>query len=247
MTTTKDIAVVVEDEPEIADLIKFHLERLGLEVHVAADGRRGLEAIKSMQPTIILLDLMLPDVPGLQVCQRVRAQTSTATTPIVMVTAKGAEADIVAGLEAGADDYVTKPFSPHILSARVKAALRRLGRGRAASSAAAQERFALCDDRLIIDTGRHIVTIDGKPVDLTITEFQILHFLGIRPGFVRTRDQIIAAVHGRNTVLSQRTIDVHVTAIRRKLGSVGPSIETVRGVGYRLSELGERDEALVQA
>ncbi|MDA0802486.1 MAG: response regulator transcription factor [Planctomycetota bacterium] len=239
MTTGIETAIVVEDEPEIAELIRFHLEQMKLRVQIAGSGRRGLVLIKAAPPTVILLDLMLPDLSGLQVCQRVRAATETAATPIIMVTAKGSEADIVAGLEAGADDYVTKPFSPRVLVARVRAALRRVKRE--SDPGVRADRLSLYDSRLCIDLGRHLVTVDGKPTDLTITEFQLLHYLACRPGFVRTRDQIIAAVHGRNTILSSRTVDVHITAIRRKLGDIGPSIETVRGVGYRFSEVGERE------
>ncbi len=234
MTPGTHLAVVVEDEPEIAELIRFHLEQLGLQVQVASDGRRGLELVKSVSPAVLLLDLMLPDLSGLQVCQRVRALPGSASIPIIMVTAKGTEADIVAGLEAGADDYLTKPFSPRVLVARVQAALRRVEREHEAGIDT--DRTGLLEGRLLIDLGRHVVLVDGKPIELTITEFQLLHYLASRPGFVRTRDQIIAAVHGRNTILSSRTVDVHVTAIRRKLGGVGVAVETVRGVGYRFSE-----------
>ncbi len=239
MTSEPLRAIIVEDEPEIAELIRFHLETLGLLVEIAANGRRGLELLKSRPPTVILLDLMLPDLSGLQVCQRLRALPATASIPIIMVTAKGSEADIVAGLEAGADDYLTKPFSPRVLVARVQAALRRVAREH--ELGADTDRMCLLDGRLLIDLGRHVIVVDGKPTELTMTEFQLLHYLASRPGFVRTRDQIIAAVHGRNTILSSRTVDVHITAIRRKLGGIGTAIETVRGVGYRFSEAGERE------
>jgi len=152
-----------------------------------------------------------------------------------MLTAKGGEADIVAGLEAGADDYVTKPFSAKVLIARLRNALRRRDDSR--ESREQETTLFRLNDRLVIDLGRHKVACDGNEIALTITEFSMLAALARRPGFVRTRDQIIATVHGPNTVLSQRTIDVHITAIRKKLGELGDAIETVRGVGYRLSDL----------
>jgi two-component system alkaline phosphatase synthesis response regulator PhoP len=147
-----------------------------------------------------------------------------------MLTARGEESDIVAGLEMGADDYVTKPFSPRVLMARLRNALRKTG------STEPSERISLVNGRLLIDRERHVVTVDGQTIELTVTEFGILHFLALRPGFVRTRDQIISAVHGRNTVLSSRTVDVHVTAVRRKLGALGECVQTVRGVGYRFRD-----------
>ena len=150
-----------------------------------------------------------------------------------MVTAKGEESDVVTGIELGADDYITKPFSPRVLVARVKSVLRRTGSGEADAKPGGLITLA---DELVIDTERHRVSVRGESLNLTVTEFGILKYLAGRPGFVRTRDQIISAVHGGNTILSSRTVDVHVTALRRKLGETGRMIETVRGVGYRLSE-----------
>ncbi len=175
---------------------------------------------------------MLPDVDGLEVCRRIRQTHDQRAMPIIMVTAKGDESDIVAGIELGADDYITKPFSPRVLVARVQSALRRTGQAAPIES----DRMSMLDGQLVIDAGRHVVLLENKPVDLTLTEYGILQFLAKRPGFVRTRDQIIAAVHGRDIVLSSRTVDVHITALRRKLGAIGDLIETVRGVGYRFSE-----------
>lgn len=236
-------AIVIEDEPEIADLIRFHLEREGIATTIAHSGQRGLELVTSTVPSLVVLDLMLPDLNGLQVCQRVRANAATAQTPIIMVTAKGSESDIIAGLEAGADDYVTKPFSPKVLVARVRTTLRRLQL--AATGADKADRRELIGGRLVIDTARHVVLGDGVPVDLTITEFRLLNFLAQRPGFVRTRDQIISAVHGQNTRLSTRTVDVHVTALRMKLRDLQSAIETIRGVGYRFSEVGSVEATVV--
>lgn len=227
--------LIVEDEPAIAELIQFHLEREGMRTAVARTGRLALEAVKREPPDLIILDLMLPELSGMEVCRRLKQQESTRAIPVVMVTAKGEESDIVAGIELGADDFVTKPFSPRVLVARVRNVLRRHNTGTTAD-AEPSDRLVVAGGEIIIDSGRHTVTCRGALLDLTLTEFSLLQYLASRPGFVRTRDQIIAAVHGRNTVLSSRTVDVHVTALRRKLGDLGDCVETVRGVGYRFSE-----------
>jgi two-component system alkaline phosphatase synthesis response regulator PhoP len=223
-------ALIVEDENEIADLVKFHLEREGMQVSVARNGRKAIEMVQGSGFDLIVLDLMLPDLDGLEICRRLKGQDRTKEIPVVMLTARGEESDIVAGLEMGADDYVTKPFSPRVLMARLRNALRKTG------ATEPTERVSLVNGRLLIDRERHVVTVDGQTIELTVTEFGILHFLALRPGFVRTRDQIISAVHGRNTVLSSRTVDVHVTAVRRKLGALGECVQTVRGVGYRFRD-----------
>ncbi len=223
-------ALIVEDENEIADLVKFHLERDGMQVSVARNGRKAIEMVQGAGYDLIVLDLMLPDLDGLEICRRLKGQDKTKEIPVVMLTARGEESDIVAGLEMGADDYVTKPFSPRVLMARLRNALRKTGVNEPT------ERIGLVNGRLLIDRERHVVTVDGQAIELTVTEFGILHFLALRPGFVRTRDQIISAVHGRNTVLSSRTVDVHVTAVRRKLGALGECVQTVRGVGYRFRD-----------
>jgi two-component system phosphate regulon response regulator PhoB len=223
-------ALIVEDENEIADLVKFHLERDGMQVSVARNGRKAIEMVQGAGFDLIVLDLMLPDLDGLEICRRLKGQDRTREIPVVMLTARGEESDIVAGLEMGADDYVTKPFSPRVLMARLRNALRKTGANEPT------ERIGLVNGRLLIDRERHVVTVDGQTIELTVTEFGILHFLALRPGFVRTRDQIISAVHGRNTVLSSRTVDVHVTAVRRKLGALGECVQTVRGVGYRFRD-----------
>ena len=224
--------LIVEDDREIADLVQFNLKREGFDADMVHRGREALERIRKQPPDVVVLDLMLPDLDGLEICRRIRAGDETRRVGIVMVTAKGDESDVVAGIELGADDYVCKPFSPRVLVARVKAVLRRSGEVQPASG----RRLELVDGRLVIDSERHTTTIDGKAVELTLTEFGMLNFLVQRPGFVRTRDQIIAAVHGRNVVLSSRTVDVHMTALRRKMGELGQLIETVRGVGYRFAE-----------
>ncbi len=226
-------ALVVEDEPEIAELVMFHLQREGVEVTTTRSGRRALELARQNPPDLLVLDLMLPDLDGLEVCRRLKEHDETKPIPVVMLTARGSEADIVAGIEMGADDYVTKPFSPKVLMARLQNAIRRRTPTQSQQSDSVLIRL---DGALVLDRERHVVSASGAAISLTITEFEMLFLLAKRPGFVRTRDQIIAAVHGPLTVLSQRTIDVHVTAIRRKLGRCGGAIETVRGVGYRFAE-----------
>ena len=230
---SKPHVLIVEDEPDIADLIRFHCEREGMDAEVAGAGKLAVDLVKKSTPDVIVLDLMLPDVGGLEVCRRLKQWPDTREIPVVMVTAKGEESDIVTGLERGADDYVVKPFSPRVLMARVRAVLRRKAE---LQQLPVDNRMERIDGRLVIDPDRHVVAIDGQPTELTVTEFGILNHLAQRPGFVRTRDQIIAAVHGRNVVLSSRTIDVHVTALRKKLGSLSGCVETVRGIGYRFCE-----------
>lgn len=231
----KTLVLIVEDEPAIAELIQFNIERDGMAAKVVRSGRLALDFIKREPPDLIILDLMLPEMSGMEVCRKLKQQESTRQIPVVMVTAKGEESDIVAGIELGADDYVTKPFSPRVLVARVRNVLRRR-QGGDPGEEVTPDRIVVAAGDIVIDPGRHTVTSRGKPLDLTLTEFMLLQYLAARPGFVRTRDQIIAAVHGRNTVLSSRTVDVHVTALRRKLGDLAECIETVRGVGYRFSE-----------
>ncbi len=230
----KPTVLIVEDEPDIAELIKFHCEREGCEAKVVGSGKAALDVVKREPPDLLILDLMLPDVGGIEICRRVKQWPETRDVPVVMVTAKGEESDVVAGLEIGADDYVVKPFSPRVLMARVRAVLRRTSE--VAEAVEAGNRLERLGGRLVVDNDRHQVMIDGQPIELTVTEFGILNHLAQRPGFVRTRDQIIAAVHGRNVVLSSRTIDVHVTALRKKLGELNSCVETVRGVGYRFAE-----------
>ena len=230
MINTNRTALVVEDEPEIADLVKFHLEREGVDVTITRSGRRALELARKSIPDLLVLDLMLPDLDGLEVCRRLKENDETKKIPVVMLTARGSEADIVAGIEMGADDYVTKPFSPRVLMARLQNAMRKHGIPGVEQHDGVLVR---CGGKLTIDKERHVVICNGETISLTITEFEMLFMLAKRPGFVRTRDQIISTVHGPLTVLSQRTIDVHITAIRRKMQDLGDSIETVRGVGYR--------------
>ncbi|MAJ47414.1 MAG: DNA-binding response regulator [Planctomycetaceae bacterium] len=230
--------LVVEDEVEIAELIEFHARRDGFRTRVVHSGKTALDSLSREIPDVIVLDLMLPDVDGLEVLRRVRRAEATAHLPVLIVSAKGDESDVVAGIELGADDYVTKPFSPRILMARLKNVMRRQNSDFEPNQNE-PERYVLCGGELVIDPARHVVRLSGNEIDLTLTEFGMLQYLAARPGFVRTREQIISAVHGRATVLSSRTVDVHVTALRRKLGELGNRIETVRGVGYRFAEVSE--------
>jgi len=228
--------LIVEDEPEIGALIALHLQKVGYATHHVASGEDGLSAVAREEPSLIMLDLMLPGIDGLEVCRRLKRGEATRHIPIVMVSAKGEESDIVAGLELGADDYVVKPFSSQVLMARVRNVLRR-----ALVPVLEEDSNIRVAAGIRVDRDRHEVTADGEPISLTTTEFDILTFLMRRPGFVRTRDQIISAVHGDQVVLSRRTIDVHITALRRKLGPLGGMIETIRGVGYRLTDRASED------
>ena len=222
---------MIDDEADLVTLVKFNLEREGWKVRSAADGANGLDAARRDLPDLILLDLMLPGMDGLEVCKRLRMEPRTARIPIIMLTAKGGESDRVVGLEMGADDYVAKPFSPRELVARVKAVLRR-----AAASAEEGDLAALAHGELQLDPGRHEVLVEGKPVTLTATEFRLLQVLLKRPGQVFSRDRLIDGAIGEDAHVVDRTIDVHVTALRKKLGKAGAMIETVRGVGYRLKD-----------
>ncbi|MGI9013026.1 MAG: response regulator transcription factor [Phycisphaerales bacterium] len=236
-TSSSSPILIVEDEPDIAELIRFSLEREGYTSGVIASGRRAFEEIKRRPPRMVILDLMLPDMDGLEICRRLKWDAATRSVPILMVSARSEDSDIVTGLELGADDYVTKPFSQKVLMARVRNILRRAeARHDDVDESDASNRMSFGNGALVIDVDRHEVHANGGVVDLTLTEFEILRCLASRHGFVRTRDQIIAAVHGVNAVLASRTVDVHVTALRRKLGDLGRMIETVRGVGYRLSD-----------
>lgn len=221
--------LVVEDEREIADLVVLHLERAGFSCTRADTGEAALAHIEQQTPDLVVLDLMLPGIDGLEVCRRMTWSDDTRHIPIIMLTARGEESDIVSGLELGADDYIVKPFSGSVLAARVRSVLRRVD----GDQADAPDKTA---SLLEIDENRFEVRVEGAAVEVTAGEYRILQFLASRPGFVRTRAQIIEATHGRHVVMSSRTIDVHITALRRKLGRAGALIETVRGVGYRLEE-----------
>ncbi|MEO0479638.1 MAG: response regulator transcription factor [Planctomycetota bacterium] len=223
--------VVVEDETDILEVIEYNLAREGYRVRAFRDGEEGLEAVRRDAPDLVILDLMLPGLDGLEICRRIKRDDVTRHIPVIMVTAKGEEADIVLGLGVGADDYVPKPFSPKELAARVAAVLRR---GPMRTDEAADERIV--SGGLMVDVSRHEVSVDGERIRLTATELRLLHFLACHPGRVFTRDHLLSRVIGEDAVVLDRNIDVHVGALRKKLGSVRHRIETVRGVGYRFSD-----------
>lgn len=219
--------LIVDDEEDILELLKYNLSREGYKVSCAASGEETLRAVRSGIPDLIILDLMLPGIDGLEVARQLKNDVKTRDVPIVMLTAKGEEADIVTGLELGADDYITKPFSPRVLLARVRAALRRRVRESTDDTSVLQIR------KLEIHPGRREVLVNGEPVQLTFTEFGILNFLARRPGWVFTRSQIVDAVRGDDYFVTDRSVDVQIVGLRKKLGPAGTDIETVRGVGYR--------------
>ena len=226
----KQKILAVDDEEDILELLRFNLTKEGFAVVCAASGEEALKAALSQRPDLILLDLLLPAMDGLEVARRLKSNPSTQEIPVIMVTAKGEEADIVAGLEGGAEDYITKPFSRKVLIARVRAVLRR----KASGPADDQEVVTVHD--LTIHPGRREVLVKGKPVVLTFTEFGILSFLARRPGWVFTRSQIVDAVKGDEYFVTDRAVDVQIVGLRKKLGSAAKVIETVRGVGYRFKE-----------
>lgn len=226
----KETILVVEDEEDIRELLQYKMAQEGYHVLLASTGEDGLELARNDQPDLIALDLMLPGIDGLEVCKTLKNDALCKNIPIIMLTAKGEEADIVTGLELGADDYITKPFSPRVVLARMKAVLRRKSKEALADNA------TIHIHELTIHPGRHQVLVHDEAVDLTATEFRVLHFLVRRPGWVFTRYQIVDAVHGYDYPVTDRSVDVQVVGLRKKLGSAGHYIQTVRGVGYRFKE-----------
>jgi two-component system alkaline phosphatase synthesis response regulator PhoP len=230
----RETILCVEDEADILEVIEYNLKREGYRVLLARTGTEGLERVRRDNPDIVLLDLMLPGVDGLEVCRRMKEDPLTRPIPVVMVTAKGEESDVVLGLGLGADDYVTKPFSPRELVARVRSVLRR---GPLKEERGAGERVVR--DGVVIDASRHELRVDDRIVPITATEMRLLHHLARHPGRVFTRDQLLSRVIGDHAIVIDRNIDVHVGAIRRKLDAHRDLIETVRGVGYRFKDLEE--------
>lgn len=225
----KETILAVDDEEDILELIRYNLSKEGYKVSQALSGEDVLKIARSGMIDLILLDLMLPGIDGLDVCKILKADQKTQHIPVIMLTAKGEESDIVTGLEVGADDYITKPFSPKVLIARVRSVLRR-------KSKPVSEEATVKIKELVIYPGRHEVLVNGNPVDLTFTEFKVLHFLSKRPGWVFTRYQIVDAVRGDDYPVTERSVDVQIVGLRKKLGLCGKYIETVRGVGYRFKE-----------
>ena len=230
---TRETILLVEDEHDIRELLKFHLERENLLVEAVESGEEALLALKSHGVSLILLDLMLPGIDGLEVCRRLKAQPETRDIPIIMLTAKDSEADIVAGLEMGAADYVCKPFSPRVLMARLHAVLRRPASDALDDTAAPPIKIG----SLTVDPARHKVEIKGKEIQLTFTEFRILRLLAESPGLAFSRAQIVDHVRGESYSVTERIVDVQMVSLRKKLGHLGDWIETVRGVGYRFKEV----------
>jgi two-component system, OmpR family, phosphate regulon response regulator PhoB len=231
-TAARERILVIEDEPDIREVVEFNLRREGFRVSGAETAEEGLEKIQSEFPDAVLLDLMLPGMSGLDLCRQLKANPDLRAIPVIMVTAKDDVDDVVAGLEAGADDYVSKPFSPRVLIARVKAVVRR---GTWEAEEARGERIVAGE--LVIDATAHQVSVASKSVEFTATEFRLLLYLATNPGRVFTRNHLLSRVMGESATLVDRNIDVHIGAIRRKLSKSRDLLETVRGVGYRFRDL----------
>lgn len=223
--------LIVEDDEDIQQLVSYNLIKAGFHVMCADTGEEGLQKLQPGGIDCVLLDLMLPGMSGLEVCRSIKKNQSSSDIPILMLTAKGEEDDVVSGLECGADDYVTKPFSPKVLIARVKALLRRKFDQLADSPVEKKEKIIL--HGLEIHPGRHEVKLHGEPLQLTMTEFGVLLLLASKPGWVYSRQQIIDSVRGYDFLVTPRAIDVQIFGLRKKMGDAGCCIETVRGVGYR--------------
>lgn len=224
--------LVVDDEQDILELIRYNLSREGYQLDTVLSGEEAIKIARDRHPDLIILDLMLPGIDGLDVCRLLKGESRTAGIPIIMLTAKGEDSDVVTGLELGAEDYMTKPFSPKVLIARVRNILRR----RTRSAEEKEVKMVVIED-MKIDPSKHKVTVGKEDIDLTATEFALLMFLAKRPGWVFTRSQIINGVKGDDYPVTDRSVDVQILNLRKKLGKMGEYIETVRGVGYRFKEL----------
>lgn len=230
---SKATILVIEDDPDIQELVSFSLGREGYAVVQATTGERGLELAQAAMPDLVLLDVMLPGIDGLETLRRLKALPSLSRVPVIMASAKGEDPDVVAGLELGADDYVVKPYSPRVLVARVRTALRRRFQG---GLGEVDADAVVSVDGITLDPDRHEIRVDGERVDLSATEFAVLELLMRSPGRVYGRAAIIDAVKGRDYPVTDRSVDVQIVSLRRKLGVRGDAIETVRGVGYRFKE-----------
>lgn len=220
--------LVVDDELELQELVRYNLVKASYRVTCVGCGEEALTQIHTQPPDLLILDLLLPGIDGLDVCKTLKRDPHTLSIPIIMLTARSEEADIVTGLELGADDYLTKPFSPRVLLARLKAALRR------SAGMSEAEAGVIAYEDVRIHPGHRDVRVGTRPIQLTPTEFNILHMLAQRPGWVFTRYQIVDRARGNDAGVTERSVDVHITALRRKLGDAGAAIETIRGIGYRL-------------
>jgi two-component system, OmpR family, alkaline phosphatase synthesis response regulator PhoP len=226
----KKHVLLVEDDEDILELLRYNLSEEGYTVDGAITGEDALRLIVTKLPDLVILDLMLPGLDGMEICKMIKRDPKTSHIPIVMLTARSEDSDIVAGLELGADDYITKPFSPRVLIARVRAVLRRKSKEQTDETSTIQ----LHD--LMINPVRHEVLAENRPVELTSTEFRVLHYLARRPGWVFTRNQIVEGVHGYDYPVTERSIDFQIASLRKKLGPAAKYIRTVRGVGYRFKD-----------
>jgi len=232
----KATILVVEDDQDIRELISYNLGKEGYTVVPAESGEQALKLIETANPDIIVLDIMLPGMDGIEVLRNLKQGSRHVSIPVIMATAKSEDTDIITGLELGADDYITKPFSPKVLIARIRSLLRRT-QPRINEAKAMDEVVQI--GPIVLDAGRHEVFLEGKPVDLSATEFAILEFMMRNPGWVFSRNQIIDAVRGKDYPVTERSVDVQILGLRKKLGSAGNRIETVRGVGYRFQDATE--------
>lgn len=226
----KEHILIVDDEEDILELVTYNIVREGYQATCLTSGEKVLKTAESESIDLIVLDLMLPGISGIEVIRQLKKKSATSSIPVIMLTAKGEEHDIIFGLELGADDYVTKPFSPKVLIARIKAVIRRY------SEKTSNEIYEIKFSDLTIHSGMRSVYVKGKPVQLTFTEFQILFFLAQRPGWVFTRSQIVDNIRGVDYAVTERSVDVQIAGLRKKLDICGIYIETVRGVGYRFRE-----------
>ena len=224
----KTIAII-EDDKDILELIALHVQKAGFKPKKFTDGESFFRYLSTDMPDVLILDLMLPDMDGLEICKVLRSNTSTAKLPIIILTAKIEETDKIVGLELGADDYITKPFSPRELIARVKAVLRRTS-----EEETTEEEILKVGDKIVIDVNKMEVYVEGKKVDLTLTEFKILKHLAKKPGWVFSREQLLDAIWGVKKSVIDRTVDVHIKKLRDKLGKAGKLIKSVRGMGYKI-------------
>ena len=227
MCVVRGSILAVDDEEDVLELVRYNFHKEGFKVDTATTGEDALKKARANVPNVILLDIMLPGIDGIEVCRQLKADSKTSSIPIIMLTAKGEESDIVSGLEVGADDYVTKPFSPRELLARTRAILRRHKEQPAAEMKIGQ---------IIIDSTKHKVIVKGQKIELTATEFRLLECLARRPGVVFSRNQLLDAAGADESMVYDRTVDAHIKSLRRKLGRAKDYIETVRGVGYRFRE-----------
>ncbi|MEI8064169.1 MAG: response regulator transcription factor [Verrucomicrobiota bacterium] len=223
-----DTILIVDDEPDVVDLLVFNLQKAGFKTLTARDGNTALQKVRDELPALVILDLMMPGLDGTEVCRQLKADQKTSAIPVIMLTAKAEEVDRIVGLELGADDYITKPFSPRELALRVKSVLRR-----ATGKAVPNEILKHAD--LVVDLAKHEATFKGKPIELTATEFKLLVMLLERRGRVQTRDALLTDVWGYEGDVDTRTVDTHVRRLREKLGKAADWIETIRGVGYRFT------------